>query len=46
MELLESETKTKNTTTIVVTHDIRLIGYCDKVYNMTVGVLTLQEEGR
>ncbi|MFS0576065.1 ABC transporter ATP-binding protein [Sporosarcina sp. 179-K 3D1 HS] len=44
MELLKSETKNKNTTTIVVTHDIRLTGYCDKVYNMTDGVLTLQEE--
>lgn len=44
MELLKSETKHKNTTTIVVTHDIRLIGYCDKVYNMTDGVLTLQEK--
>ncbi|OKL38259.1 ABC transporter ATP-binding protein [Domibacillus mangrovi] len=44
MELLKSETKNKNTTTIVVTHDIRLIGYCDKVYNMTDGVLTLEKE--
>ena len=41
MELLKSETKNKNTTTIVVTHDTRLIGYCDKVYNMTDGVLKL-----
>ncbi len=44
MELLKSETKNKNTTTIVVTHDTRLVGYCDKVYNMTDGVLTLQDE--
>lgn len=44
MELLKSETKNKNTTTIVVTHDIRLIGYCDKVYKMTDGVLTLKKE--
>ena len=42
MELLKSETKNKNTTTIVVTHDTRLIGYCDKVYNMTDGVLKLE----
>lgn len=41
MELLKSETKNKNTTTIVVTHDIRLIHYCDKVYRMTDGVLVL-----
>ncbi|AOV07462.1 ABC transporter ATP-binding protein [Sporosarcina ureilytica] len=39
MELLKSETKNKNTTTIVVTHDTRLVGYCDKVFNMTDGVL-------
>ncbi|WP_342512865.1 ABC transporter ATP-binding protein [Sporosarcina sp. FSL K6-1522] len=39
MELLKNETKNKNTTTIVVTHDTRLVGYCDKVYNMTDGVL-------
>ncbi|MER2090715.1 MAG: ABC transporter ATP-binding protein [Sporosarcina sp.] len=44
MELLKNETKNKNTTTIVVTHDIRLVGYCDKVYNMTDGMLTLQDE--
>ena len=43
MELLKNETKNKNTTTIVVTHDTRLIGYCDKVYNMTDGVLTLKQ---
>lgn len=42
MELLKNETKNKNTTTIVVTHDIRLVEYCDKVYNMTDGVLVLQ----
>jgi putative ABC transport system ATP-binding protein len=42
MELLKNETKNKNTTTIVVTHDIRLIGYCDKVYKMTDGVLKLE----
>ncbi len=39
MELLKNETKNKNTTTIVVTHDTRLVGYCDKVFNMTDGVL-------
>jgi len=43
MELLKSETKNKNTTTIVVTHDIRLVGYCDKVYNMTDGVLVQEK---
>lgn len=44
MKLLKNETKRKNTTTIVVTHDTRLIGYCDKVYNMTDGVLTLADK--
>jgi putative ABC transport system ATP-binding protein len=39
MELLKKVTKQKNTTTIVVTHDIRLVGYCDKVFRMTDGVL-------
>jgi putative ABC transport system ATP-binding protein len=43
MELLKNETKNKNTTTIVVTHDIRLVGYCDKVYNMTDGVLVQEK---
>ena len=43
MELLQKETKSKNTTTIVVTHDTRLISYCDKVYKMTDGVLVLQD---
>jgi putative ABC transport system ATP-binding protein len=40
MELLKKVTKQKKTTTIVVTHDIRLVGYCDKVYQMTDGVLS------
>lgn len=43
MELLKKETKQNKTTTIVVTHDTRLIEYCDKVYEMTDGVLRLKE---
>ncbi len=43
MELLKNETKNKNTTTIVVTHDIRLVSYCDKVYKMTDGVLVQEK---
>lgn len=39
MELLKNTTKENNKTTIVVTHDTRLIDYCDKVYNITDGVL-------
>ncbi|CEG24056.1 Putative hemin import ATP-binding protein HrtA [Planococcus massiliensis] len=44
MQLLRNETKNKKTTTIVVTHDIRLIEYCDKVYKMVDGVLKLHEQ--
>ena len=44
MELLKNETKNKKTTTVVVTHDTRLIKYCDKVYKMVDGVLELQEK--
>ncbi|MFC4802340.1 ABC transporter ATP-binding protein [Neobacillus sp. GCM10023253] len=44
MELLKKVTKRKQTTTIVVTHDIRLVGYCDKVYRMTDGVLSAVSE--
>lgn len=44
MELLKRETKSKNTTTIVVTHDTRLISYCDKVYKMTDGDIRLEEK--
>lgn len=43
MELLKHETKNKNTTTIVVTHDSRLTGYCDRVYKMVDGNLAIQE---
>lgn len=43
MALLKHETKSKNTTTIVVTHDIRLVDYCDKVYKMTDGVLVQEK---
>ncbi|MDN7246627.1 ABC transporter ATP-binding protein [Planococcus shenhongbingii] len=44
MQLLKDETKNKNTTTIVVTHDTRLIEYCDKVYKMVDGVLEQQTQ--
>ncbi|PIC86880.1 hemin ABC transporter ATP-binding protein [Sporosarcina sp. P20a] len=42
MELLRNETKSNQTATIVVTHDVRLIKYVDKVYKMTDGVLRLE----
>ncbi|TWI59653.1 putative ABC transport system ATP-binding protein [Halalkalibacter nanhaiisediminis] len=44
MELLQKVTKQKKTTTIVVTNDIRLVDYCDKVYKMTDGVLLALEK--
>ncbi|ARD48580.1 hemin ABC transporter ATP-binding protein [Sporosarcina sp. P37] len=43
MEILRNETKSNQTATIVVTHDIRLIKYVDKVYKMTDGVLALDD---
>lgn len=46
MELLENDTKNKNTKTIVVTVDTRLVGYCDKLYNMTNGIPVLDDENR
>ncbi len=39
MELLQKETKSKKTMTLVVTHDTRLIDYCDRVFKMTDGTL-------
>ena len=44
VEILARETKDKEKATIMVTHDERLIGYCDKVYIMEDGELTLDEE--
>ncbi|MGL4523089.1 MAG: ABC transporter ATP-binding protein [Bacilli bacterium] len=43
MNLLKNETKNKMTTTIVVTHDTRLLSYFDSVYQMTDGKLVLQQ---
>ncbi|AUJ24816.1 ABC transporter ATP-binding protein [Virgibacillus dokdonensis] len=44
MEMLQEITAKSNKTTIVVTHDTRLIDYCDKVYQITDGRLALQTE--
>src|SRR5699024_717206 len=44
VEILARETKDKEKATIMVTHDERLIGYCDKVYYMQDGKLKLDEE--
>lgn len=40
VEILARETKLKKKATIMVTHDERLIDYCDKVYVMKDGTLT------
>ncbi len=39
VKILAEETKDKNKATIMVTHDLRLVDYCDKVYLMEDGVL-------
>lgn len=43
VKILAKETKEKNKATIMVTHDQRLIDFCDKVYKMQDGVLTLEK---
>lgn len=43
MNMLKEITKEKQTATIVVTHDTRLIDDCDKVYKITDGKMELQE---
>ena len=44
VEILARETKDKEKATIMVTHDERLIGYCDSVYYMEDGKLTLDKD--
>ena len=44
MNMLKEITKEKQTATIVVTHDTRLIDDCDKVYKITDGEMELQEK--
>jgi putative ABC transport system ATP-binding protein len=44
VELMSSELKSRNKAAIMVTHDERLLTYCDKVYQMIDGNLTLLEE--
>lgn len=43
VEILAESTKKNKKATIMVTHDERLVGYCDKVYRMVDGVLTFDE---
>lgn len=44
VEILAESTKRNKKATIMVTHDERLVGYCDKVYRMIDGVLALDEK--
>lgn len=44
VELLAESTKINKKATIMVTHDERLVGYCDKVYRMVDGVLSLDKK--
>lgn len=46
MNMLKEITKEKQTATIVVTHDTRLIDDCDKVYKITDGKMELQGRER
>ena len=43
VSLLAKETRTRGKATIMVTHDERLIEYCDTVYEMHDGVLTKRQ---
>ena len=40
VKILAEESKKKNKAIIMVTHDLRLVDYCDKVYLMQDGILT------
>ena len=42
VKLLARETKAQNKATIMVTHDERMLEYCDKVYEIIDGVMSLR----
>lgn len=42
MKILQEQTKNRNKTCIIVTHDERLTAYCDKIYHMNDGILNLK----
>lgn len=44
VKILAEEAKSKNKAIIMVTHDIRLVDYCDRVLEMKDGVLTEKED--
>lgn len=41
VQLISKEVKARNKAAIMVTHDERMLEYCDKVYRMEDGILTL-----
>lgn len=43
VNLIAYEVKKRNKAAIMVTHDERMLKYCDKVYKMEDGILTLQK---
>ncbi|KRG08536.1 ABC transporter ATP-binding protein [Staphylococcus sp. NAM3COL9] len=46
MKILKEQTMEQNKTCIVVTHDERLTEYCDSVYHMEDGILTLTQDNK
>lgn len=44
VELIAREVKNRNKAAIIVTHDERMLKYCDRVYQMQDGVLSLVEK--
>lgn len=46
MKILKEQTVEQNKTCIVVTHDERLTEYCDSVYHMEDGMLTLTQDNK
>ncbi|WP_071396419.1 ABC transporter ATP-binding protein [Bacillus tuaregi] len=43
VQLISKEVKERNKAAVMVTHDERMLSYCDKVYRMADGVLTLEK---
>lgn len=43
VQLISKEVKSRNKAAVMVTHDERMLKYCDKIYRMEDGVLTLQQ---
>lgn len=44
VQLIAKEVRQRNKAAIMVTHDERMLEYCDKVYRMEDGILTLSNE--